>query len=264
MRRNFFLPIFFFALSSTILGCSVSKQLPYFTDLPENKSVTSINTVPYEPLRLQANDEVQITITSTTPEAAQFFNLPSVSPSPLPGGLAGESQGYNNLYRISSTGKITMPVLDTLQAAGLTIEELKASIGGKLKNYLKDAVVTAKLTNFKVTVIGEVGKPLVIPVSGQTINVLEAVGAAGDLTVYGLRRNVRVIRKLPDGKTEIAVLNLNKSDVFKSPYFQLKQNDIVYIEPNRNKAVSGTKASVWIPIVTSLLYVGAIILSREL
>ncbi len=266
MLKKFLIYILLFLPAiAGIYSCSTSKQLPYFKDLPAVSLVNKISTLPYVPLKLQANDEVQVTISSTSPEASQFFNLVVVSPSTsFEGTTSGsQSQGYINLYRVSASGFITLPVLGDIQAAGFTTEELKSNISEKLKEYLKDAVVTARLTNFKVTVIGEVGNPVVIPVNGQTINVLEAVGAAGDMTVYGIRKNVKVIRKLPDGTTEVALLNFNKSNVLQSPWFQLKQNDIVYVQPNNSKGILGTKTSVWIPIISSLIYTAAIIISRR-
>lgn len=248
-----------------LCSCTTSRQLPYFKDLPDNVPVSKINTTRYEPLKLQTNDEVQVTISSSSPEASQFFNLMAVSPAPSASDIAAnnQAQGYINLYRVSSDGAITLPVLGNIQAAGLSTEELKSSISEKLKDYLKDAIVTVRLTNFKVTVIGEVGNPIVIPVNGQTINVVEAVGAAGDMTVYGIRNNVRVIRKLPDGSTEVALLDFNKSDVLRSPWFQLRQNDIVYVQPNKSKGVLGTRTNVWVPIITAFFYTVAIIITQR-
>lgn len=262
--------IFFYAiLSLTIAGlysCQTSRQLPYFKDLSETTAVSKIATRPYEPLKLQPNDELQITISSASPEASQFFNLASagtaIPVSATTVAASNPSQGFNNLYRVSFGGNITMPVLGDMQIVGLTTEQVKANIMEKLKDYLKEAVVTVSLTNFKVTVIGEVNKPVVIPVSGQTINVLEAVGASGDMTVFGMRKNVKVIRKLPDGTTEVAVLDFNKSDVMQSPYFQLKQNDVVYIQPNKNKGIQGTKSNIWVPVATTLITVAAIIIAK--
>jgi len=250
---------------SGLYSCKTSKQLAYFKDLRDSSLVSKISTLPYEPLKLQANDEVQVTISSSAPEASQFFNLVAVTPSTSVDGTAtvSQSQGYINLYRVSTKGFISMPVLGDIEAAGLTTEELKTTISGKLKEYLKDAIVTTRLTNFKVTVIGEVDKPVIIPVNGQTINVLEAVGAAGDMTVHGIRKNVRVIRKLPDGSTEVAVLNFNKSNVLQSPWFQLKQNDIVYVQPNRSKALLGSRASVWVPIIASIIYTTAVFITTN-
>jgi len=265
LKKKLLFAIIILFAAAGLLSCKTSRQLPYFKDLSGTAKVSKISTSKYEPLKLQTNDEVQVTVSSTSPEASQFFNLIAVAPAPSVNGetKGSESQGYINIYRVSSDGFITMPVLRDIKAAGLTTEELKANISEKLKEYLKDAVVTVRLTNFKVTVIGEVDRPVVIPVNGQTINVLEAVGAAGDMTVFGIRKNVKVIRKLPDGSTEVALLNFNKSDVLQSPYFQLKQNDIVYVQPSRNKAVLGTRTGVWVPIVTGILYIAAIIISRK-
>ncbi len=253
-------------LMVSLYSCKTSKQLAYFKDLRDTALVSKISTLPYEPLKLQANDEVQVTISSTSPEASKFFNLIATSPSTPVDGTASstQSQGFINLYRVSITGFITLPVLGDILAAGLTTEELKSTISEKLREeYLKDPIVTTRLTNFKVTVIGEVGKPVVVPVNGQTINVIEAVGAAGDMTVYGIRKSVKVIRKLPDGTTEIAFLNFNKTNVLQSPWFQLRQNDIVYVEPNRSKGTLGSRATIWVPIITSIIYTAAIFITRN-
>ncbi|MEO5563144.1 MAG: polysaccharide biosynthesis/export family protein [Chitinophagaceae bacterium] len=259
--------IYIFLLVPAVAGlfsCKTSKQLPYFQDLPEKEPVTKIATPSYEPLKLQANDDIQVTISSTSPEASQFFNLVAVTP---PSGSSNSasvgSPALINLYHVSFSGNITMPVLGDIKVAGLTTEQVKADISERLKDYLKNAVVTVNLTNFKVTVIGEVNKPVVIPVQGQTINVLEAVGASGDMTVFGIRKNVKIIRKLPDGTTEVAILDFNKSNVMQSPYFQLKQNDIVYIQPNKSRGLQATRSGIWIPIVTTLISVAAIIITRK-
>ena len=121
-----------------------------------------------------------------------------------------------------------------------------------------------RLTNFKVTVIGEVGRPVVVPVNGQSINVLEAIGAAGDMTVFGTRKNVKVIRKLPSGVTEVAKLDFNKSTVLQSPYFQLKQNDVIYIQPNKNKGLAGSQTGIWVSVFSGIASITAIILSRAI
>ena len=250
---------------ASLNSCQTSRQLPYFKDLSETVPVSKIATSPYQPLRLQANDEIQVTISSSSPEASHFFNLIATS-QPISASsvtVATPSQGFNNLYHVSFGGGITIPVLGDIKVEGMTTEEVKADILQRLKDYLKDPVVIVTLTNFKVTVIGEVNKPVVIPVNGQTINVLEAVGASGDMTVFGMRKNVKIIRKLPDGNTEVAILDFNNSSVMQSPYFQLKQNDIIYIQPNKNKGIQGTKSHIWIPIITTLVSVAAIIITRN-
>ena len=268
--------LYFTYLTVICLGCKTGKQLPYFKDLSDSANLTRIATTAYVPLKLQADDEVQITISNSSPEASQFFNLASASPlttvagASLPstaGAMASSSisptsQNIMNLYRVSSVGTITLPVLKDINVSGLTTEELKFKIIELLQPYLKDPVVIVRLTNFKVTVIGEVGRPVVVPVNGQTINVLEAVGAAGDMTVFGIRKNVKVIRKLPDGTTEVAKLNFNEASVLQSPYFQLKQNDIVYISPNKNKSIAASQTGIWVSIVSAVVSITIIILTR--
>ena len=266
LKRIFIYTVILPFLMAGLYSCKTSKQLAYFKDLQDSALVSKISTLPYQPLTLQANDEVQVTISSTSPEASKFFNLVSASPSTSVDGstASSQSQGLINLYGVSTTGFITLPVLGDIQAAGLTTEALKSAISEKLKKeYLKDAIVTTRLTNFKVTVIGEVGKPVVVPVNGQTINVIEAVSAAGDMTVYGIRKTVKVIRKLPDGTSEIATLDFNKTNVLKSPWFQLRQNDIVYVEPNRSKGILASRATIWVPILTSIIYTAAIIFTQN-
>ncbi|MET0241960.1 MAG: polysaccharide biosynthesis/export family protein [Flavitalea sp.] len=247
-------------------SCTTSKQLAYFQDLPQEKGVSNVPTAPYTALKLEPNDEVQVTISSTSPELSQFFNLTAVTPMPSAQNGApstnSNAAGFINIYRVSATGNIILPVLGEVRALGLTTEQLRILIKEKLTDYLKDAIVTVTLTNFKVTVIGEVTKPIVVPVNGQTINVLEAIGASGDMTVYGIRKNVRILRKQPDGTTEIAVLDFNNSSTLTSPYFQLKQNDIVYIQPNKSKGLAGTRASIFIPVITGIISVAVIIITR--
>src|SRR5687767_3197425 len=152
MRKKIFIyTVILLSSIASLYSCKTSKQLAYFKDLRDSAVVSKISTLPYEPLKLQANDEVQVNISSTAPEASQFFNLVAVTPPISVDGTTttSQSQGYINLYRVSTKGFITMPVLGDIQAAGLTTEELKSTISGKLKEYLKDAIVTTRLTNFK-------------------------------------------------------------------------------------------------------------------
>jgi len=253
-------------------SCKTGRQLGYFKDLPDTSVVNRISTASYQPLQLQKDDEVQVIISSPSPEAAQFYNQMIAMPVSTVAGVGSvgtssntavaNGQNFANLYRVGTNDSITLPVLGDIRATGFTTDELKSEILKALGLHLKNATVSVRLTNFKVTVIGEVGKPVVVPVNGQTINVLEAIGAAGDMTVYGIRKNVKVIRKLPSGQTEVAKLNFNNSSVLQSPYFQLKQNDVVYIEPNKNKGIAGSQTGIWVSIFSGIASVTAIILSR--
>ena len=240
-----------FILSLVCLtSCYNSKQLAYFQDLSDTSKVHGVEMFPYAPLRLQADDQVQINISSISPEASQFFNL--LLPTPTTGVGTTGGQAFQNIYMVNQQGLISMPVLGDIQAAGQTTEALRLHIKSMLKDYLKDAVVTVRFTNFRVTVIGDVGHPTVVPVQGERINVLEALGAAGDMTVYGKRYNVKVVRRTGD-KLDVAHLNFNDSRSIRSPYFQLQQNDVVYVEPNKSKGIMSESWAVITPVIVSIL-----------
>jgi polysaccharide export outer membrane protein len=239
-------------------SCYNSKQLGYFQDLVDTSRVQGVQMYPYEPLRLQPDDQVQINISSISPEASQFFNL--LLPTSTTGVGTTGNQAFQNIYLIDQQGLISMPVLGDIKSAGLTTEELRLKIKGMLKDYLKDPVVTVRFSNFRVTVIGDVGHPTVVPVQGERINVLEALGAAGDMTVYGKRYNVKVVRRTGD-ELDVAHLNFNNSKAIQSPYFQLRQNDVVYVEPYKSKGLISESWVTFVPIVTSVLTLVAISLS---
>ncbi len=230
-------------------SCYNSKQLGYFQDLADTSKIHGVQMYPYEPLRLQPDDQIQINISSVSPEASQFFNL--LVPTPTSSVGTG-SQSFQNIYSVNQEGLISMPVIGDIAVIGLTTEALRIKLKDMLQNYLKDAVVTVRFSNFRVTVIGEVGHPLVVPVQGERINVLEALGAAGDMTVYGKRFNVKVVRRSGD-KLDVAHLDFNNSTAIRSPFFQLRQNDIIYVEPNKSKGLMSESWAVITPIVTSIL-----------
>ena len=241
---------------NALVSCSNSKQLSYFQDLTDTAHVQRVTLAPLEPILLKSNDQLQITISSTTPEASQFFNLMTATPSAT--AVAGTTpagapaQNFANVYAVTPNGEITLPVLGKISAAGLSTDDLNTKITGLVTKYLKDAIVSVWLINFKVTVIGDVTRPVVVPVQGESINVLEALGAAGDMTVYGKRFNVKVVRKVGQ-EMEVATLNFNSSKAMQSPYFQLRQNDVVYVEPNKNKGLLGEGWTLWVPVITSVL-----------
>ncbi|TXJ23449.1 MAG: polysaccharide export protein [Chitinophagaceae bacterium] len=251
-------------LSLLTFSCQTSKQLTYFQNISDTTAVQKISSAKAPPLTLQTDDQVQISISSPSPEASRFFNLMSANPSATATGNSSTqlNQSFINLYTVSNEGRITLPILGDVEVGSLTLEELRQKVIVALKPYLTNPIVSAKLTNFKVTVIGEVNKPFTIPVNGEKINVLEAVGAAGDLTMYGARKKVRVIRKLTDGSTEIAKLDFNTTEVFQSPYFNLRQNDVVYIQPNRNKSFLANNTTFWASLVLGIASIVSILLTR--
>lgn len=148
-------------------------------------------------------------------------------------------------YLVSNDGTVNFPVLGTIKIGGMTKTEAEDFIKSKLKTYLKEApIVTVRLVNYKISVIGEVSKPSTYVVDNEKINIFEALALAGDLTVYGVRDNVKIIREMGNGQKNIITVNLNDKNIIFSPYYYLQQNDVVYVQPNKAKAQSSDIGSM--------------------
>jgi polysaccharide export outer membrane protein len=164
---------------------------------------------------------------------------------------------------VNADGTIDLPILGAVTAAGLTKEELKTKITDIIlsKKLLVDPIVDIRYLNYEVTVLGEVARPTVITVPNEKISLLKALGLAGDLTIYGKRDNVLLIRE-ENGEKVTRHINLNSSDFFNSPYYYLKPNDVIYVQPNATKAATAGRSSQYLPIIFSVLSVVAIVLDR--
>jgi polysaccharide biosynthesis/export protein len=248
-----------YLLSLMFTSCINSKQLSYFQDLSDTSKIYKIGLYPPQPFKFSTNDQLQIIISSQSPEASQFFNLmTSVNTAGVAG--VGMERSFQNLYIVDANGIITLPVLGEIKCAGQTNDELKNELRLRLKDYLVDPIITVRITNFQVTVIGEVTRPVVVPVVGERINVLQALGAAGDMSIYSKRFNVKVMRNIND-TMQVANLDFNKSSVMQSPFFQLMQNDVVYVEPHLSKGLRGESFAFWVPIIlSSITAIGLFIL----
>jgi polysaccharide export outer membrane protein len=180
------------------------------------------------------------------------FNAPNSSPITYATSQSTINQATG--YLVDQKGYIQFPVVGNIKAGGLTEEELRLLLVEKLttNKLLVDPIVNIRLLNFKVTVLGEVRDPKVITVQNEKISILEAIGLAGDLTIYGKRNNVLLIRQ-ENGKKIIRRINLNSDRILNSPYFYLKNNDIVYVEPNKARVASSGRSQVILPIVFSIL-----------
>jgi len=244
------------------MACRPGRDLVYLNDLrgtAEYQAYLANQTV----LRIQPDDLLGITVSSLSPESSILFNN---------GVLAGSSSAnpteattVNNAldskralegYLVDKEGNIQFPVLGSVKLGGLTREEAVRKLTADIRKYLKNPLVDLRLLNFRVTVIGEVSQPTSINVPRERINVLEALGLAGDMTPFGRRENVLVIRET-EGVRTAARLNLNRKDVLDSPYFYLKQNDIVYIEPDNRARLAQNDPNnrfipLWAAIITTL------------
>ena len=223
----------------TLFSCSPStyKKINYLQDARVNQSMDMKEN---QGIIIQPQDQLSIIVTSRDPRMATAFNL-SVSTFYTGSELAatGASQRITG-YVVSNEGDINFPSLGTLHVAGLNRWELQNLIRDRLagEGLLKDAVVTVEFLNFKISVLGEVASPGTYNVTGDKITILQALALARDLTIYGQRDNVQVIRE-QNGQRQIYVLNLTSSAIFDSPAYYLQQNDVVYVTPSKVRAGQG-------------------------
>ena len=232
-----------------ISSCASVPKSRYFDQIMDTQ-IAQLNAN-LDPV-IQKADILSITVTSLNPEDSKVFNAPSnpygMTSSPSPQAL--EYHGY----LVDPDGNITFPVLGGLHVAGLTKKELSDSIVNQLtkKKLLLDPIVTVRSLNFHVTILGEVLRPAVVPVPNEKISILEAIGMAGDMTIYAKRDNVLLIRE-EDGKKIIRRLNLNSQEIFSSQYFYLKTNDVIYVESNKAKVQNSSRFTVLLPTILSAL-----------
>jgi polysaccharide biosynthesis/export protein len=252
---------FLFTTTTVMLFTScVSTQKSVYFNGQGDASLPSNITIPQTVI--SQNDLLSITVTSLNPSASAVFNSPNVTyQNSTTNSTGGPVQASG--YLVDAEGNIQFPILGTIKAAGLTESGLKTQIikGITDRKLLLDPIVTIRHLNFRVTVLGEVSNPTVINVPSEKISLLEALGLAGDVTIYGKRENVLVIRE-DAGQKVIKRLNLNTSEIFNSPYYYLRSNDIVYVEPNKAKVASSSRSYQLLPIILSGLSFAAIIVDR--
>lgn len=232
-------------LSVLISACAAKRDLVYFSNLNQINSVTE---APGQEVIIATGDMVNVSVISASQESDKLFQN-------------NTNNGVANIgYKVNAAGNITLPLIGTFHIAGMTAAQAESAITAQLSKQIKNPGVEVKITNFKVTVVGEVNKPSTFTIPDGNINLIEALGLAGDMTVYGKRENVLVIRQ-ENGTKIIKRLNLNDVDVIRSPYFNLKQNDIVYVEPDRSKAVEYSQNTRLMPLVIASISALAVLVA---
>lgn len=195
-------------------------------------------------------------IAQAIPERAESGAITTISPS-------GRIYLINSL--IDQQGTINFPVLGRIRVTGSTTGMVKQFITDKLKSYFKgDVVVTVRFASYRVSVLGEVNRPGVFTVTDEQINILQALSLAGDLTIYGRRDVVKVLREDADGQKSITTLNLNNKSLILSPYYYLRQGDVVYVEPNKARAKGasvGAATNVWFSVTSIIIGMASLIVT---
>lgn len=264
MKKSIFtFPFFYiitFLLTATLFaGCMSTKKVAYF----QNKD--SVNVVLSRQLydaKIMPKDILQIQVFTTNPEAAAPFNLIQTETS-----SQSVSQNSVSSYLVDNNGDIVFPVIGRIHLGGMTKNEAEAYIKGLIKPYLSESenpVIHVRMVNYKYAVIGEVNSPGMFTTMNEKINIIEALAQAGDLTLYGERDKIFLLRENSDGQKEYHRLNLNDANIISSPYYYLQQNDIVYVEPNKAKAKSAyftTATSMWFTLTSMLMSVATFVIA---
>lgn len=258
-KKDFvFLSLFLVML---LASCTSYKQVPYLQNSKEWAG-TEQSAIVHEP-RIQPGDLLSI-IVSNPGNLASSMAYNQLTPSDNSNATSMLSQPVLQSYLVDAAGDVAIPNVGKVNVAGKTIYETEQHILGMVKNaFSTTPVVVVRFVDFKVSVLGEVTAPGTFTIKDGKVNILEALALARDLTIYGRRDNVKVVRENSDGKKEIAELNLNDASILSSPYYYLQQNDVVYVTPNESKAKNsdiGSSTSLWFSgtsiliSLTSLLY----------
>ena len=217
----------------SLCSCTSKQKIAYLQDYGTDSSAVATSEL-YD-ARIKPKDLLTITVNTFDKEASLPFNLIYPTGSAVyTGSNAGESTIQK--YLVDNDGYIDFPVLGKIKVSDMTKNEVESSLKEKLKNYLKEEpVINVRMVNYKISVLGEVNRPNTYTITNEKVNVLEALALAGDLTIYGKRENVKLMRELSDGSRQVVQLDLTDSRLVNSPYFYLQQNDVLYVEPNKTK-----------------------------
>lgn len=255
--------ILFLLTATLLLGSCAAPKVAYFQGLQPGAAGQVANTTD---IRVRPGDKISILVNSKDPLLTDLFNLPIISRQIGSSSMTG-SQGISG-YTVNKNGEIDFPVLGSVYVAGMTREEIASHIKAELtsQNLIKDPVVTVEFMNLTVSVLGEVAHPGRFTIDKDKLSLLDAISMAGDLTIYGKRKNVLVLRE-EKGENVLYRVNLcSGDDLYASPVYYLQQNDIVYVEPNDTRARQSTvngnnvrSTSFWLSLASLLTTITVLI-----
>lgn len=255
------------SIATVILSsCGSTKNVAYL----QNSDYTDLSRSAYlYDARIMPKDILTITVNTVNPEASAPFNLTISSEMNTSGGVSRLNTGGRTLqtYLVDNNGCIEFPVVGTLEVGGLTKSGCEKLIHDKIQRYMnaeENPIVTVRMSNYKISVLGEVNRPGMFTVGNEKINIFEALAQAGDLTIYGVRDRVKLIRENARGQKDVYTLNLNDAEIINSPYYYLQQNDVIYVEPNKVKAKNsgiGQSTTIWISITGALVSLASLVVN---
>lgn len=244
------------------VSCASRKDVVYYQNI--DGAVSPEKTNSYE-IKIQPDDLLMIIVSADDPEIAIPFNLTTVSTPSLANPSIISGQQTIQSYLVNAGGTIDFPVLGKLKVSGLTRTEVLKMLQDKIGAYIKNPIINLRIMNFKISVQGEVNVPGTYTIASERITLIEAISMAKDLTIYGKRDNILIIREIDGVKTYNRV-DLTKADFINSPFYYLSQNDVVYVEPNKNKingAAVGPNTSVLISITSLLITIITLIVTSS-
>jgi polysaccharide export outer membrane protein len=239
-------------------SCTPSRNLVYFSDLKNSEHYKTEIKNSTE-IKIQPGDLLSIRLISLNAESNALFNRGVLQPNGTVTSNLNTEAALNEGYLVDAQGLIEFPVLGKVKLSGLTMEESISKMTSQIQQFVKSPIVTIKLLNFKITVIGEVNKPSTFAIPADRVNILEALGLAGDMTAYGKRENVLLIRE-SNGVRSTTRLNLNNKEILNSQYFYLRQNDVIYVEPDKIKEVQASTNTKTLTIATMAISIAVAII----
>ena len=262
MKNRFLIYLFAIVLFTS---CHTSKEILYFQDIAVNQPEAIVGA---RDITVQPKDQISIMVSSKDPQLAALFNLTRVQYRAGTADLrSSNNNGEISGYTLDDKGNIDFPVIGTLHIAGMTKSQIAALIKKRLmeEDLVKDPVVTVEFMNLYFSVLGEVKTPGKYNITKDQITLLEAISMAGDLTITGKRDAIFVIRE-ENGERVTHWVDLRSKDIFKSPVYYLKQNDVIYVQPNKMRAGQSTinennvkSVSLWISVASFLAWLGGVI-----
>lgn len=244
-----------FTLLLIATGCKSPKNIAYF----QGEDIKMPESVLQYDLKIAPDDILSITVSAMNVESVAPFNLPVAATNSIDGRATG--QPMLQTYLVNSDGTINFPILGRIEVAGKTRREMVDELTEKISQYVIDPIITVRIMNFRVTVLGDVQRPGTFTVQNERITLPEALGLAGDMTIQGKRKNVKIFRD-QEGIQKEYVIDLTNKELFSSPVYFLQQNDIVYVEPNAAKVRSSSVSAAntfWLSVISTLITLAAVI-----
>lgn len=253
---------YFFLLGGILLlsSCGATQNVTYFSDL-DSTNLAEVQMAEFKEPLILPDDILQITIQTLDVNANNAMSQTSPSSTNATAGIPSAGTAVTG-FLVDKDGNVEIPILGVMKLSGLTSTAAKELIRQRATLYYKDPTIQVRFANYKITVLGEVTKPSTYTVPNERVTILDAISMAGDLTIYGKRENVLLMRENGD-KKEVVRLNLNSSKTISSPYYYLKQNDVVYVEPSKAKAAANNAPRIQlITILISITTLLVTIVSR--